>query len=174
MSKNLLPRICRTCGVSFLGGPRAWYCPQCRDERKREALKRFRQRKGTSEHIPLGSIIQCEICGKDIIKNSGRQRYCKECAVKHLKEEDNKQSLEWKRKYPEKIKEGKRKLSKQRHRDEGKQSGIKYISWDKGSKKWRVTPYLNGKQYQLGRFTNLEEAERELIKFIKKKSIKEQ
>lgn len=86
--------------------------------------------------------------------------------MKHLKEEDNKQSLEWKREHPEKIKEGKRKISKRRHQGEGKQSGIKYISWDKGSNKWRVTPYFNGKQYQLGRFTNLKEAERELKKFM--------
>lgn len=158
------------CGASFIGGPRAWYCPRCREERKREAAKRFRSRKSTSEYMPLGSVIKCEICSKDIIKNSGMQRYCVECAKAHLKEVDNKQSLEWKHKYPDKIKEAKRKLSKRRHQTEGKQSGIKYISWDKGSQKWKVAPYLNGKQYQVGRFANLEEAEKELNKFIKTKS----
>lgn len=166
MSKNLLPRICKACGVSFIGGPRAWYCPQCREERKREASKRFKRRKGTNEYIPIGSIIQCEICGKDIIKNSSRQRYCKECAKAHLKEVDNKQSLDWKCKHPEKIKEGKRRLSKQRHQSEGRRSGIKYISWDKGSLKWRVTLYLEGKQYHIGRFWDLSDAEKELNKFM--------
>ena len=28
------PRTCRQCGRTFWGGPRAWYCPECRKERQ--------------------------------------------------------------------------------------------------------------------------------------------
>lgn len=40
--KNMLPRICQGCGKTFLGGPRAWYCEDCREERKKKQLKEFR------------------------------------------------------------------------------------------------------------------------------------
>lgn len=168
MSKNLLPRTCRMCGTTFTGGPRAWYCPTCRSLRRKEADIRMKAKKKTLDYLPLGSIIQCEICGKDIIKKGGRQRYCEECAAIHLKEIDNQQSLEWKHKYPEKIKEGKRKISKERHAKEGKQSGIKYISWDKGTNKWKVATYVNGKRYHIGRFSDLEKAEKALKDFMEK------
>ena len=29
-NSSLRQRTCRACGRSFLGGPRAWYCRQCR------------------------------------------------------------------------------------------------------------------------------------------------
>ena len=37
---TLKPRVCRQCGATFLGGPRAWYCPDCRAERRAEADRR--------------------------------------------------------------------------------------------------------------------------------------
>lgn len=45
--------VCKQCGKSFRGGLRAWYCPDCRYERAKEAAKRARQRKknGESRHI---------------------------------------------------------------------------------------------------------------------------
>ena len=95
MKDNVLPRICKTCGISFFGGPRAFYCPECRQERKKEQSKRYKERNKNGSTTPLGSIIQCESCGCDIIKRSGLQRFCKKCAKKHLKIIDNKQSLVW-------------------------------------------------------------------------------
>lgn len=74
---KLKDRTCRTCGTTFKGGPRAWYCPTCRAERERVS------RRKRNQHPPrrkLGSIDQCENCGKDYIVNSGLQRYCPECA----------------------------------------------------------------------------------------------
>lgn len=113
----------------------------------------------------------CESCGTTVIKNGGNQRYCPKCAKEHLKIVDNAQSLEWKRTNPEKIRAGKRNLSKKRHTAEGRKSGIKYISWDKGTQKWRVVPFLDGKQYHVGRFSSLEEATEKLNEFIVKKTI---
>lgn len=146
--KNMLPRICWECGRSFLGGPRAWYCSECRVDRRKIHDKEFKERKRAGNVIPVGSIIKCEICGKEIIKKGGLQKYCEECAAKHLKEVDNQQSLAWKKENPEKIKEAKRKLSKQRYsQGEMDQSGVVGVLWDKGSKRWQAGVYFDGKKY---------------------------
>ncbi|WP_066737037.1 hypothetical protein [Bariatricus massiliensis] len=170
MSKNMIPRVCKSCECSFIGGPRAWYCPACRVERKKDSQRKMREAKKSNNYIPLGSPITCELCGAIVIKNSGNQRYCPKCAKEHLKLVDNAQSLEWKRANPEKIKEGKRNLSKKRHAGEGRKSGVKYISWDKGAQKWRVMPFFNGKQYHVGRFSSLEEAAEKLNEFMSEKT----
>lgn len=150
MSNNMLPRICRECGTTFLGGPRAWYCPSCRAERQKKVYKDFRERKKAGKVIPIGSIIKCEICGKDIIKTGGPQRFCDDCAKIHLKEIDNMQSLDWKRNNPEKYRESKRKFSKKRHaEDSEKRSGFTGVSWDKAKRRWKAAIGLNGIHYSI-------------------------
>lgn len=147
---NILPRICKECGMSFPGGPRAWYCPDCRKERKRKHDNEYKERKRSGKVIPNGSVIKCEICGKEIIKNGGLQRFCDECAAKHLKKIDNEQSLRWKKENPEKIKASKRKTSKQRYENgESLKSEAKGVLWDKGTQKWEARIYYNGKQYKI-------------------------
>ena len=91
----MLKRICKACGIKFDGGPRAWYCPKCRDERKRIALKNHKERKKLGNSRIIGEKYPCEICGKIYTLNGGLQRYCPECAKIHLKEVDNVQSREW-------------------------------------------------------------------------------
>lgn len=167
MTKNLLPRKCRSCGSEFIGGPRAWYCPVCREKRKKEADRQAKVRQKSKAYIPLGTIIQCEMCGIDIIKKSGRQKYCAECGKIHLKKVDNQQSLEWNKNHPDKMKKINKELRKRRYSEEGKQSGIKCITWDRERKKWRVAPYINSKRVYLGRFSDLEEAKEVLQKFYK-------
>lgn len=70
-------RICRQCGASFPGGPRAWYCPECRAERRREKDRGAKRSKPARK---LGSEDLCEACGKPYTVNSGRQKYCPDCA----------------------------------------------------------------------------------------------
>lgn len=82
------PRTCRQCGKVFEGGPRAWYCPDCRAERQRDANRRQRE-KGTVR--PLGSTDLCTVCGKPYIVKSARQRYCPDCAAEAVKAADNAQ-----------------------------------------------------------------------------------
>ena len=101
MNNVIRMRICRQCGRQFLGGPHAWYCPECRAERKREQTNRCKRDGAVRK---LGSIDHCQICGKEYIVEGGLQRYCASCAAKHLKEVDNAASLEYKKKNPEKIK----------------------------------------------------------------------
>ena len=77
-------RICKECGIEFTGGPRASYCPECRKERQKKADRERKKRKTSARTI--GSIDTCEICGKEYIVSSGRQKYCKECAENAVKE----------------------------------------------------------------------------------------
>lgn len=69
-------RVCRQCGASFPGGPRAWYCPACRRERKL-AADREEKRHGSARKI--GSTDLCVQCGSEYIVTSGRQMYCPAC-----------------------------------------------------------------------------------------------
>lgn len=76
-SATVRDRVCRQCGITFSGGPRAWYCPSCRTDRRREA-DRKQKRSGAAR--PLGSTDICKRCGNEYIVESGRQMYCKDCA----------------------------------------------------------------------------------------------
>lgn len=70
-------RICKTCGTSFMGYPRSFYCPSCSAERKKQQKHRYNTQPSAR---PLGSIDYCMKCGKEYIVNSGRQKYCPDCA----------------------------------------------------------------------------------------------
>lgn len=83
-------RICRTCGVIFKGGSRAWYCPVCRKERKRETTNNYKRR-GAARHI--GQIDLCENCGAEYTVNNGLQKYCPACQPIMHKELLRKQAL---------------------------------------------------------------------------------
>lgn len=89
---TLRPRVCRQCGVTFDGGPRAWYCPACRVERQR--IRSAAQRK-TGARRPLGSIDHCAVCGKEYVVESGLQKYCKDCAPEAIRAIDREQSKKW-------------------------------------------------------------------------------
>lgn len=99
-SPTLAERTCRECGRAFVGGPRAWYCPECREERKKEASRRHKKN-GTQRK--LGSVDHCEICGKEYIVEGGRQKYCKDCAEAAVKEIDRAQGRAWNAKNREKL-----------------------------------------------------------------------
>ena len=83
-------RICQTCGASFKGGPRSWYCPNCRTDRRRERQRRY-QKDGYSRHI--GDTDICKNCGAEYTISSGLQMYCEECQKEMHMQLDRKQSL---------------------------------------------------------------------------------
>lgn len=91
-STTIRPRTCRECGAIFDGGPRAWYCPSCRVMRRKETDKRCR-RNGPLR--PLGSIDHCTVCGKEYVVNSGRQKYCPDCAEEAVRQLDREASKKW-------------------------------------------------------------------------------
>nr|DAE41133.1 MAG TPA: Thaumarchaeal output domain 1 [Caudoviricetes sp.] len=89
---TIRPRVCRQCGTTFDGGPRAWYCPTCRAERQR--IRNAAQRK-TGARRPLGSIDHCVVCGKEYVVEGGLQKYCKDCAPEAIRAVDREQSKKW-------------------------------------------------------------------------------
>lgn len=91
-SASLNDRTCRQCGIVFRGGPRAWYCPDCRLQRRRESDRRHK-RTGTSR--PLGSTDKCIRCGCDYVVNSARQVYCKSCCDAAVLENVRRQSRQY-------------------------------------------------------------------------------
>ena len=90
------PRICRRCGVVFDGGPRAWYCPKCREMRKKLQKDRYNERRKRGLSLSLGeSVGRCEVCGREFIYASARQRYCPDCAKEAIKTSDRRQGREY-------------------------------------------------------------------------------
>ena len=87
--------VCRDCGKTFPGGPRAWYCPDCRKLRKKDAEARCKARRSCGLTRKIGSVGHCEVCGKEYKVASARQRYCKTCAPRAVAEIDRKQALKY-------------------------------------------------------------------------------
>lgn len=96
-------RECIACGAAFKGGPRAWYCPECRKERQKQRDRecKKRQREGTTREI--GSTDICQNCGKPYIVASPMQKWCPDCKDEMYKETDRNQSLEYYRENKETI-----------------------------------------------------------------------
>ena len=105
---NIKERVCRECGKTFEGGPRAFYCPECRKERQKKTKKEYLERKRAGQTLKIGGKMTCEMCGKETIRNSARQRFCEECAKINIKEVDRKQSLEYYNKNKDKINENRK------------------------------------------------------------------
>ena len=89
---SLRPRTCRQCGAVFDGGPRAWYCPSCREERRKERQAGYRKN-GSNRH--LGDTDYCTVCGHPYIITGGLQRYCPSCAPEVIREKDRAASRAW-------------------------------------------------------------------------------
>lgn len=95
-TSTIAPRTCRECGATFDGGPRAWYCPECREVRKKLQKVRYNDRRKRGLSLSLGeSIGRCEVCGREFVYVAARQRYCADCAQEAWKASDRRQGLEW-------------------------------------------------------------------------------
>lgn len=95
--------ICRACGKHFKGGPRAWYCPECREIRKAIADQQCKERRRMGNTRSIGSTDICERCGKEYTVEGGLQRFCPECGKINDKETRRKESLEYYHANKEKI-----------------------------------------------------------------------
>jgi len=91
----LLDRICReaSCGRSFKGGPRAYYCPSCRAERQRQQKADNKRKKRLGLVRAIGSTDTCERCSKLYTVNGGNQRFCPECQPIHAAQHDRETSI---------------------------------------------------------------------------------
>lgn len=95
MIKMLQNRICKACGIEFIGGPRAYYCKTCREERRKFASKEYKERKKKGTVRAIGNIDICDICGEKYIVNSGQQRFCSNCQKSHNLEHDRATGLKY-------------------------------------------------------------------------------
>ncbi len=83
-------RICRECGKTFSGGPRAWYCEDCRRERQREQARKYRMNPSKRK---IGSEDICKNCGNTYIVNGSLQKYCPDCQLEMHQKLDNQQGI---------------------------------------------------------------------------------
>lgn len=104
-TKAIFPRVCRQCGATFDGGPRAWYCPTCRAERSRSSDRESKARARAGKTRRIGSISRCERCGKEYTVAGSLQRYCPTCGPIALREKDNAASRAWNAAHPARIRE---------------------------------------------------------------------
>jgi len=141
-TSTIAPRTCRECGAIFDGGPRAWYCPECRAMRKKLQKARYVERRKRGLSLSLGeSVGRCEVCGREFIYAAARQRYCSDCAKEAIKASDRRQGLVW---YYANDTEERRKAKGQRQKErrkgrKGKQRDSDLLgAWKSLTKKWAV------------------------------------
>lgn len=107
-------RVCKQCGKTFSGGPRSWYCPDCRIERTRERDRLFKR---NSPQRKIGSVDLCVNCGKPYTVASGLQKYCPDCAPGCVAEIDRQQGLDYYQKNKDDI-NPKRNIKRQKPKTE--------------------------------------------------------
>lgn len=105
-------RQCRQCGAVFPGGPRAWYCPNCRKDRQREQQRKH-DRNGSARL--LGSTDLCIRCGSAYTVASGRQKYCPACAAVAVSETVRAHKRQYAAERSAQIAEYKAEMSSNRH-----------------------------------------------------------
>ncbi|WP_438497203.1 hypothetical protein [Paenibacillus sp. IHBB 3054] len=86
-------RTCKDCGCVFQGGPRAFFCVECRAERKRQQKAEYQRRKRSGQVREIGSTDKCERCGEEYTVQGGNQQFCEDCQLVHRLEYDAETSL---------------------------------------------------------------------------------
>lgn len=163
---HMAEKNCITCKTAFLGGPRAFYCPACRIERKKQISREHKERKRLGLSRRVGDLMVCVDCGIKYEYYIGAKDRCPDCAKKHLKEIDNVKSLEWKHSNKDKYLQAKRDFDKLRRTGESSKTGEKYICFDKASRKYRVV--VKGKH--IGYYKTIDDAIIARDDFIKKQN----
>lgn len=84
-----MPQVCTICGIKYMGGPTALYCPTCRAEKSKEYSRRSKERQRAGKAIVLGETVGiCAKCGEKFIYQGSLQKYCKGCAEEAMREND--------------------------------------------------------------------------------------
>ena len=79
--KNYRTCTCQKCGALFSGGPRAWYCPVCREERKNSAYQNRQENKKKGGARYIGGTDICPSCQGQYTVTGPNQKYCPGCAL---------------------------------------------------------------------------------------------
>ena len=100
---TLMPQVCTICGIKYMGGPTAMYCPTCRAEKSKEYSRRSKERQRAGKAIVLGETVGiCAKCGEKFIYQGALQKYCKGCAEEAMRENDRLKSRGWLKRTTEK------------------------------------------------------------------------
>lgn len=153
--RHITEKNCKNCGIAFMGGPTAQYCPICREERKRKTDREYKDRKRRGLSRKVGEIQTCIDCGCKYAFYIGASERCRECAEKRGKIIDRQKSKEWNRNNKSEYLAAKRKYEKTlRENSETIKTGHKYVTYDRGKRKYRVV--VKGKH--VGYFNDLSDA----------------
>lgn len=151
--RHITDKVCKNCGITFSGGPRAWYCPDCRQERAKKANRDHKMRKRLGISRKVGDWQTCIDCGRKYAYYIGASERCPECSKKYGQMIDREKSKEWNKANREKYLKTKREHEKRKRTSAGSvKTGEKYIYFDRG--KYRVIV----KGVHVGYFSDLEKA----------------
>lgn len=90
-------RVCMDCGRAYIGHIKSKRCPACQQDANRRHDAECKRRKRAGHVRAIGSTDLCEACGKPYTVESGRQRWCKDCAPEQTRRSSNASSRAWNR-----------------------------------------------------------------------------
>lgn len=159
--RHITEKICCRCGITFLGGPSATYCLDCRAEREKERQAEYRRRKRLGLSRQTGDPQTCIDCGKQYGYYTGASARCPECVKTHGKMVDLQKSKKWNMEHKKEYSQAKADYYQRRKEKMQKMStqptGEKYITQRKDNGKYRVQIYGQTVK-RLGQYDNLSDA----------------
>lgn len=87
-----IERKCVRCGVTFMAGSKAKYCPTCK-----EALHKIQEAESKARKLSeRKSVIRtCPSCGKDFESISYQKSFCQECRETYTKDQLQRRRKKW-------------------------------------------------------------------------------
>lgn len=165
-------RVCKTCGVMFLGGSSAQYCPECKIERKKEQKRKYNSQ---GYQRSIGSIDRCENCGNEYIVNSGKQKYCHDCRDEVRKRINNELSTKY---YHEKVDKKERKIKRRiywaKNKEKMNEKKRKYYAANKEKIRKRENEYFKKNPDKYRFFLDVNSAKQRLKRYDWDKSKKKE
>lgn len=87
-------KTCKVCGKQFISqGTSAFYCPVCREERRKEQIKMIHQRFKLKTHPPKTFV--CHKCGIEFTSTHYKAAFCPDCNEKLKKMSKAERFTEW-------------------------------------------------------------------------------
>lgn len=153
--RHMTDKRCDMCGLTFSGGPRASYCPTCREERRKQAAAEHRRRKRLGISRKVGDIQTCIDYGKKYEYYIGASERCTKCAEVHGKIIDRQNSQKWKSQNKAAYLKAKKDYSdRQKQKNGPVKTGEQCITFERETGRYRVRI----KDKHVGRFNTLEDA----------------
>lgn len=109
-------RACPDCGHKVMMHIKSKRCPDCQRIADRIHDAEHKRAKAAGHTRKIGSMYPCEVCGDLYELASGKQRYCKQCAVRAVEERSRSASRAWYRNHGTSVqKRDERKAKRRTH-----------------------------------------------------------